>query len=926
MPPQIPFDWREDETSLIFVLSTPGVKAKNLSVAICDVYVKVNLPLALFEVDLLHEIDPEHPKTRCRVSPNKVTVTLQKRVPQIWDEFRAAGAKADLRVRRQAALDALEQREAERLQKRKDFKEEMLKQGEHAQWRLDSQNRETIEKWEQEEKEKWEEEVYRSFDSATGDLLESERRDDLDALDVVSSEVQPPLDQEVEETSEPQVVKPEEPIWSEEDLADTEEYVPDVRDNPGKIGLRFTERPRPGVPVRDRGRKPAPFPKEAPKTELPPMLAGDEREEDENDPVWLKDKGDQLMVRGDYTGAYNAYTEALKLASNARCFANRALTSLYLGNFEQCLEDCNRSIQILDFRNKPRNGELHHSADPEDEKVRARVEIRMGVAFLWLGAFKKAEAHFEKALGTEGLDAEEIKQVRQDLERVQSAYRALKVKDQADQSLRQGDEEAVEKALELYGQADHTTKQECAVVMANRCLAHLQTSQLQQCLEDASMALMALKRWPVARAVKAPKRPTRLDPPYLDDPTFVHPDKQNQGEREWLMKHNGGNAKELPGLPDEYEWIKDVAEKNENAWIAVKKRMSKVTFDAIKRATAELQDALYTRQPEVIRQQMEVAKDQNKVGEGPSSKAILQAEDYAKKLEDYAKEQEAQREHEEEELQKEATEVDLKEALVPSRAGRSQAGFASSHPLQRSRKRLFVKILLRRARAYELLGQRDESMEDLRAVLKVEPENREAQQRCAMLQQQLNPLQEDVTETDPALPTPEQPETVGPEGPPEERLTGQGPAGPSEMEQDEDEDEGVDHASTSQLISSAAEYIQRGDYASALQIYSYARRTCRSWESPVVELKVLSNTSLCLQNLRGRLPELVQACNDTLRRIREIREDGWEDELFLLRIEAACLSRRGSAFEQQRKKEESAEDALRVKELLGRIAEVESVS
>ena len=29
-----------------------------------------------------------------------------------------------------------------------------------------------------------------------------------------------------------------------------------------------------------------------------------------------------------------------------------------------------------------------------------------------------------------------------------------------------------------------------------------------------------------------------------EDPTFVHPDKQNQGEREWLMKHNGGNAKE----------------------------------------------------------------------------------------------------------------------------------------------------------------------------------------------------------------------------------------------------------------------------------------------------------------------------------------------------------------------------------------------
>ncbi|CAJ1374523.1 unnamed protein product [Effrenium voratum] len=107
-----------DENSIVFVLSARGVKAKNLSVAICDVYVKVNLPPSLFEVDLLHEIDPEHPKTRCRVSPDQVAVTLQKRSPRIWGEFRAAGAKAELRERRAQALQALELREAERLQKR----------------------------------------------------------------------------------------------------------------------------------------------------------------------------------------------------------------------------------------------------------------------------------------------------------------------------------------------------------------------------------------------------------------------------------------------------------------------------------------------------------------------------------------------------------------------------------------------------------------------------------------------------------------------------------------------------------------------------------------------------------------------------------------------------------------------------------------
>ena len=47
-------------------------------------------------------------------------------------------------------------------------------------------------------------------------------------------------------------------------------------------------------------------------------------------------------------------------------------------------------------------------------------------------------------------------EVKQDLERIQAAYAALKVKDQADQSLRG---EALEKALELYDKADEATKQ-----------------------------------------------------------------------------------------------------------------------------------------------------------------------------------------------------------------------------------------------------------------------------------------------------------------------------------------------------------------------------------------------------------------------------------------------------------------------------------
>merc|ERR1719436_761391 len=151
------------------------------------------------------------------------------------------------------------------------------------------------------------------------------------------------------------------------------------------------------------------------------MIEGDQLP-DEQDPVWLKDKADTLMSNGDYQGACNAYTEALKIALNARAFANRAVAQLYLGNLEQCLEDCTAAIRILDKRNKVPEGQIPGPKDPQDEHVRARVEVRMGTAYLWLGAFTKAEAHFQKALDVEdgGLDVDERKVIKEDLARVQA--------------------------------------------------------------------------------------------------------------------------------------------------------------------------------------------------------------------------------------------------------------------------------------------------------------------------------------------------------------------------------------------------------------------------------------------------------------------------------------------------------------------------
>lgn len=988
---------------LYFVLQVRGAKPKSVDVALCDVYVKVNCHPRLFDADLLHEVEPEHRQTVCKIGASKVTLSLKKRRPGLWHDFRAAGTKEELRSRRQAALTRAQEREKERAQLKEDRKHELIKAAEQEQWRLDRENREQIEKWEEEEKAKWEATLLSGFDEETGLLKDPEpshrpNADDLDDCDLpdVSENVPAPrpieaktvvnpekeysipedapkvcevTDEEaaqirskqstassVQQTSKAKAVDDKDAIWTEKDFKkddEYEEYIPDVRENPGKIGIAFSVRPRPGVPVRDRGQRAPPHPKEVVKSELPPMLAGD-MDRDESDPVWLKDKADNLMVAGDYQGAYNAYSEALKLAIHPNAFANRAVADLYLGNLEQCIEDCNRCIAILDKKNRAPDGQPQGPGDPQDNLVRARVEIRLGTAFLWLGAFKKAETHFEKALDVEGgLDFDERKKVKEDLIRVQNARAALLLKETADGAVRRagGSEEVIERelsgALAAYGEA-HSADPESAVVYANRCFANLRAGKLQECVRDADQALECLKQWPVARsAPKAPSRPTRLDPPMLDDPTFVHPDSAKQGEVDWLMKHSGGTSAELPPLPPEYEWVKDTAEKNDYSWIAIRKKMSKATKDAIRDSTKQLQESLYTRKPRVIHDQIALALDANKHGEGPSHIAIKQAEDFAKKIEDHDKEVEAARLNQEEEERQEMDRYDLEACLDPVRSGVAKAGFVRSHPVECTQRRLYAKILLRRARAHELLGDIEAGACDLRVVRRIEPENREAKQRLASLEAMLAPPKEVEVEPVPA-PVPvdvapgdeagggiaQPPAGLGPTKLPVDKPKAVHESGAdvrpaakreqqaqsADLDVDDDEEQDTfDHAATVSLLSSAADYMRRNDYHGALQIYTYLRRRCKVWDSPLVELKVLSNTSLCLQRLRGRLPELVSACSEALKRMAELREtdpDAVPEDL-LRNMECAVLSRRGNAYSQQQRLEESNRDAARVRELLG---------
>lgn len=374
--------------------------------------------------------------------------------------------------------------------------------------------------------------------------------------------------------------------------------------------------------------------------------------------------------------------------------------------------------------------------------------------------------------------------------------------------------------------------------------------------------------------------------------------------------------------------------------------MSKATMDAIRDSTKALQETLYSRNARVIREHLKTALDLNRHGEGPSDRALSQAEAYAEKVDEYQKEQDAEREREEAQMKQEIEEFDLEEALDPTRVGVAKAGFARPNPVECTQRRLFVKVLLRRARAHELQGDLEAAAKDLNVVRRVEPDNREAKQRLTALKAAMQPQPELDPTAVPASASNSTPVSVG--GPGDEAGGAPSPlntknAAPlsqnaseknSELRpaakkdkdstvdnsEDDDEEEAFDHGATASLLASAADYMKRNDYQGALQIYNYVRRRCKEWESPVIELKVLSNTSLCLQRLRGRLPELVKACTEALRRIEELKDEPSDvvPKDMLLNMECAVLSRRGNAYSQQQRMEESNADATRVRELLGK--------
>ncbi|XP_028048255.1 dynein assembly factor 4, axonemal [Monomorium pharaonis] len=108
---------------------------------------------------------------------------------------------------------------------------------------------------------------------------------------------------------------------------------------------------------------------------------------EEQDPQWLKDKGDDFFKVKNYLAAISAYTHGIKISDKmAALYVNRSAAHYALGNYYRCIEDCSKVLELMEPK-------------CESNRVsRARCHARRGAALCKLSAPQHGIPELEAAL------------------------------------------------------------------------------------------------------------------------------------------------------------------------------------------------------------------------------------------------------------------------------------------------------------------------------------------------------------------------------------------------------------------------------------------------------------------------------------------------------------------------------------------------
>ena len=512
MPINLNYDWIETDSIVRIEIQLP--EKITAEVFISEWYVKVNCSSGLLSLDLYSSIDDVNEQTLYYRTSDTLIVVLLKSLKSVWGRLTVDSNSI-------SAIDLKRRRDGSILKRIKDDekkahsvtleKNRQLKASETHQWNLDSKQKKSIENWKETEKLKAVESLYLNDQS----FADSERSVSLES----------------------------------------EQISTNIR-NSSKIQIHFSERATPGAPARNRSIDPP----KAKKMEAVPVI------ENESSPAWLKDQGDNLTAKGDYAGAYRAYTEVINCTATpsdikVKALANRSITLIILGRLVQAREDCLSALSFLDG-----------TYDMFSDLLRVALKGRLSLCALYSGDLQEAyELSVECALigGRLPIIHKEIKLFENDRNVLKKNLESVPQKKEADSFFR---DKNYSKAESIYEQLKSI---ENPIILGNLAISKMLQDDFNGCLEESKNAIELLSSC-LNFEVKPPNKFLNRALAAYSHPKLLNPldlivKRETDSKSNWLMRQEGVNDEcLLPPLDYHWEWKRDGAE----AWVAIRKTLS----------------------------------------------------------------------------------------------------------------------------------------------------------------------------------------------------------------------------------------------------------------------------------------------------------------------------------------------------------------
>lgn len=370
MPIKPTYDWEQSEDEIFINVHIKGFKNEAVDIFCTDTFIKVNAPPTyLLYLDLTHEILPDEAKHYFDgEQAGLLHIRARKHEPGVaWDALAISIApvhsssssalassssapmmsKKEILERRKASLERAGERYNKMLEARKAQRETEARRLTEAQWDVEKQQRQTIEKRMQEERAVAEEDL-----AVWEEGL-------VNPQGTTASHTRPVPSTPGEVFALHQTQRNER---GEEEAASSSgvRAVDTVR-----VSIDFTPKSI-SIPTRSRGDE-----EYYRQSRYKPVHIHDS-------PMFWKERGDQEYKSGEFKAAADSYSESIKRDGVfLTCVMNRAACYLQLTEYKRCIEDCSLALDLL--ANTP-------SSELTQDRYRllmTKLHARRGAAFAW---------------------------------------------------------------------------------------------------------------------------------------------------------------------------------------------------------------------------------------------------------------------------------------------------------------------------------------------------------------------------------------------------------------------------------------------------------------------------------------------------------------------------------------------------------------